>query len=207
MPQRKKMQTPSKQPESSSMTYEEEEEMQHDIEKLRDQVQQVSLAQKGTEAKMDCLKKGVEAKMDELKIELKTDMDELKKLLQERVTNGERVVKETHDENKRNVNHDSIDSNVGSKTHHIPKIDMRKFDGKDPATWILQMEQFFNLNNVQNTQKVHMATLYLEPNHFVWYQWLVNFYGLVCLAYKTSGICKYTIVMLMSNMYILVTPL
>ena len=89
MPRRKKMQTPSKQPESSSMTYEEEEEMQHDIAKLRDQVQQVSLAQKG-----------VEAKMDDLKIELKTNTDELKKLLQERVTNGERVVKETHDENK-----------------------------------------------------------------------------------------------------------
>ena len=115
------MQTPSKQPEISSMTYEEEEEMQHGIAKLRDQVQQVSLAQKGTEAKMDCLKKGVEAKMNDFKIELKTDMDKLKKLLQERVTNGERVVKETHDENKRNVNHDSIDTNVGSKTHHIPK--------------------------------------------------------------------------------------
>ena len=42
------METPSKQPERSSMTHEEEEEMQHDISKLRDQVQQVSLAQKGT---------------------------------------------------------------------------------------------------------------------------------------------------------------
>ena len=47
---------------------------------------------------------------------------------------------------------------------------MRKFDGKDPATWILQMEQFFDLNNLQNTQKVCIATLYLEPNQFVWYQ-------------------------------------
>eukprot|EP00253_Pinus_taeda_P020057 PITA_20057 len=94
--------------------------------------------------------------------------------LQERVTKGERVVKETHDENKRNVNHDSIDSNVGSKTHHIPKIDMRKFDGKDPATWILQMEQFFDLNNVQNTQKVRIATLYLEPKSVCRYQWLCS---------------------------------
>ena len=136
-------------------------------------MQQVSLAQKGTESKMDCLKKGVEAKMidveakmDDLKIDLKTDMKELKinmnKLLQERVTKGERVVKETHDENKINVNHDFIDSNVGSKMHHIPKIDMRKFDGKDPTTWILQMEQFFDLNNVKNIQEVCMATLYLE---------------------------------------------
>ena len=44
----------------------------------------------------------VEAKMDDLKIDLKTDMEELKinmnKFLQERVTMGERVVKETHDE-------------------------------------------------------------------------------------------------------------
>ena len=183
------MQTSSKQPESSSMTHEEEEEMEHDISKLRDQVQQVSLAQKVTESKMDGLKKGIEAKMDCLKkgVEAKMDgveakmngmdakmdgmddkMEELKinlnKLLQGMVTNGERVVKETHDENKINVNHDSIDSNVGLKTHHIPKIDMRKFDGKDPATWTLQMEQFFNLSNVQNTQKVCIATLYLEPN-------------------------------------------
>ena len=133
------METPTRRPEISSMTHEEEEEMQHDISKLRDQVQQVSLAQKGTKSKMDCLKKGVEAKMndveakmDDLKIDLKTDMDELKinmnKMLQEMVTKGERVVKETHDENKRNVNHDSIDSNVGLKNHHVPKINMRKFD-------------------------------------------------------------------------------
>ena len=41
------------------MTREEEEEMQHDISKLWDQVKQVSLAQKVTESKMDGLKKGV----------------------------------------------------------------------------------------------------------------------------------------------------
>jgi len=189
---RKKIQTPSKECESSSMTHEEEEEMQHDISKLQDLVQQLSLTQKGTESKMDGLKKGVEAKMDCLKKgveakmidmeakmdDLKTDMDELKinvnKLLQGMGTKGERALKETHDENKKNVNHDFIDANVGLKTHHIPKIDMRKFDGKDPATWILQMEQFFDLNNVQSTQKIRMATLYLEPNQFVWYQWLCS---------------------------------
>eukprot|EP00253_Pinus_taeda_P028176 PITA_28176 len=142
----------------------------------------------GVETNMDYLKKVVEAKMDGMEAKMngmdakmngmdaKIDgmddkMEELtinmNTLLQGMVTNGERVVKETHDENKRNGNHDSIDSNVGSKTHHIPKIDMRKFDGKDPATWILQMEQFFDLNNVRNTQKVCIATLYLEPNQFV----------------------------------------
>ena len=175
------MQTPSKQPESSSMTHEEEEEMLHDISKLQDQVKQMSLSQKLTEDKINGMEfaiKGMEAKMDDLKIDLKTylkrdmadlktDMADLKtnltNILQEILTNGEKVVKETHDANKRNVSHDFIESNVGSKTHHIPKIDMRKFDGKDPAAWILQMEQFFDLNNVKNTQKVRIATLYLEP--------------------------------------------
>ena len=46
---------------------------------------------------------------------------------------------------------------------------MRKLDGKDLVTWILHMEQYFDLNNVQNTQKVRIETLYLEQNTFVWY--------------------------------------
>ena len=71
-----------------------------------------------------------------------------------------------------------IDSNMGSNQGwfprglQLPKIDMRKFDGKDPITWIFQMEQFFDIHQVPNLQKVTIASLYLEPQQFVWYQWL-----------------------------------
>ena len=78
------MQTPSKEPESSSMTHEEEEEMLHDISKLQEQVQQMSRSQKLTEAKISGVEskingveskiKGMEAKMDDLKIDLRTDL-------------------------------------------------------------------------------------------------------------------------------------
>ena len=34
--------------------------------------------------------------------------------------------------------------------------------------------KIFDLNNVQNTQKLRIATLYLEPNQFVWYRWLCS---------------------------------
>ena len=51
---------------------------------------------------------------------------------------------------------------------------MRKFDGKDPVTWILQMEQFFDPHNVPHTQKVRIASLYLEPNQFLWYRWICS---------------------------------
>ena len=49
---------------------------------------------------------------------------------------------------------------------------MKKFDGKDPITWIFQMDQFFDIHQVPNLQKVTIASLYLEPQQFVWYQWL-----------------------------------
>jgi len=70
------METPSKQPEISTMTHEEEEEMQRDISKLRDQVQKISLLQKVTinemEAKIDGLKNGLKEEMEYLKDGLKT---------------------------------------------------------------------------------------------------------------------------------------
>ena len=55
MPQGKKIQTPSKQPESSSMDHEEEEEMLHDISKLQDQVQQISLSQRLTKNELEAM--------------------------------------------------------------------------------------------------------------------------------------------------------
>ena len=75
------MQTPSKEPESSSMTHEEEEEMLHDISELQEQVQQMSRSQKLTEAKINGVEskiKGMEAKMDDSKTNLKRDMADLK---------------------------------------------------------------------------------------------------------------------------------
>ena len=48
------------------MTHE-DEEWQHDISKLQEQVQQISLSQRTTKNEMEVLKKGVETKMDGLK--------------------------------------------------------------------------------------------------------------------------------------------
>ena len=144
------------------MTHE-DEELQHDLSKLQEQVQQISLSQRATKNEMEVLKKGVEAKMDgmeagmeakmddmkdnmennmkNMKNDLKPDIEGLTKLIQGMFPNGEKIVEEPHDENKMNANCDFMNSNVGEKNHHIPKMDIRKFDGKDPVTRILQMEQ------------------------------------------------------------------
>ena len=51
---------------------------------------------------------------------------------------------------------------------------MRKFYGKDLVNWILYMEQYFDLHDVQMLQKVCIAYLYLESNQFLWYKWICS---------------------------------
>ena len=49
--------------------------------------------------------------------------------------------------------------NFGPRNYFIPKIDMRKFDNKDPITWIFHMEQFFDLHQVPTLKKVTISSL------------------------------------------------
>jgi hypothetical protein len=152
-------------------TLDEGEEMRRDINELQNKMDSM-------EAKLDTEMDSMEAidwtswtKIDGLKEEI---MEALKNFITEKTPESENASHEIHDVDTRKVNQEWRNSNFGLKTNHIPKIDMRKFDGKDPITWILQMEQFFDLHNVPHTQKVRIASLYLEPNQFVWYRWLCS---------------------------------
>ena len=80
--------------------------------------------------------------MDGLKGDI---MEGLKNFLIERIHEIENVSHKIHDEDTRKMNKEWRKSNFWLKTNQIPKINIRKFDGKDPITWILQMEQFFDL--------------------------------------------------------------
>jgi hypothetical protein len=151
MPPKKRISTTNKPPQNPTWTLDEGEEMRRDINELQ--------------KKTDSMEAMLDTKMDGLKGEI---MKVLKNFVTEKTPESENASHEIHDENTRKVNQEWRNSNFGLKTNHVPKIDMRKFDGKDPITWILQMEQFFDLHNVPHTQKVRIASLYLEPNQFVW---------------------------------------
>jgi hypothetical protein len=110
------------------------------------------------EAKLEAM---MDTKMDGLKGEI---MEGLKTLLIERPHKSDNVSHEIHDGDKRKMNQYWRNSSFGLKTQNISKIDMRKFNDKDPITWIIQMEKFFDLHDVPHTQKVQIASLYLEPN-------------------------------------------
>jgi hypothetical protein len=133
-----------------------------------------------TEAKLEAM---IDTKMDGLKGEI---MEGLKTLLIERPSESDNVSHEIHDEDTRKMNQDWRNSSFGLKTNHFSKIDMRNFDGKDPITWILYMEQFFYLHDVPHTQKVQVASLYLEPSQFVWYRWICSRKSLVTWKISTE---------------------
>jgi gas vesicle protein len=137
MPPKKGTSTPNKPLENPTWTLDEGEEMHRDINELQ--------------KKMDSMEARLDTKMDGLKGEI---MEVLKNFITEKTPESENASHEIHDEETRKVNQEWRNSNFGLKTNHVPKIDMRKFDGKDPITWILQMEQFFDLHNVPHTQKV-----------------------------------------------------
>ena len=143
------------------------------------------------------LKRTIEYKLYLWNQSTKYENDKLMKVMEEcfsHTWNGgsnqsDNVLQGTHDENKRddnitmgfqNLDHSSPNNNDDQycssrpRNYHIPNIDMRKFDGKDALTWIFEMEHFFDLHQVPTQQKVTIASLYLEPPQFVWYQWLCD---------------------------------
>ena len=142
------------------------------------------------EKKMEKLEASLETNMGKKMEKLEESMERIVNLIQhpkEKLPNDDKVGQGTHDE--RNSSHfekpsfskstpGGFDSNTRSnqgwfpRGFQLPKIDMRKFYGKYPITWIFQMEQFFDLHQVPNLQKVTIASSYLEPEQFVWYQWL-----------------------------------
>lgn len=76
---------------------------------------------------------GLKLDMAGWKAKIKWDMEGLKesmeglnlglmKLLQERLPNGDKLLHENHDENKRNVNHYFRESNFRFKTNHIKNV-------------------------------------------------------------------------------------
>ena len=138
MPPKKGTSTQNKPPESPTWNPYEVEEMYRDINDLQKKIvtkDELQGMMDSTEAKLEAI---MDTKMDGLKREI---MEGLKIFLIERTPESENVSHGIHDENTRNMNQEWRNSNFGLNTNHVPKIHMRKFDGKDPITWILQMEQ------------------------------------------------------------------
>jgi hypothetical protein len=171
MPPQKGTSTPNNASDSSAWTLDEGKEMCRDINDLQKKEVKKDELQGMMDSTKAKLEEIMDTNMDDFKREI---MEGLKNLLIERPPESENLSHEIHDQDTRKMNQYWRNSNFGLKTNHFPKINMRKFDGKDPFTWILQMEQLFDLHDVPHTKKVRIVYLYLKANQFVWYRWICS---------------------------------
>jgi hypothetical protein len=57
----------------------------------------------------------------------------------------------------------------------LPRIEVDKFDGSDPTSWVTQMEHYFSLHCITDElDKLCYVVLYLDPEQWQWWQWRKN---------------------------------
>jgi hypothetical protein len=54
-------------------------------------------------------------------------------------------------------------------------VDVTKFDGSDPTSWVTQMEHYFSLYGITDElAKLWYGVLHLDQEHWQWWQWRKN---------------------------------
>jgi hypothetical protein len=54
----------------------------------------------------------------------------------------------------------------------LPWVDVTKFDGSEPTSWVTQMEHYFSLYNIMDDlAKLRYGVLHLDQEHWQWWQW------------------------------------
>jgi hypothetical protein len=54
----------------------------------------------------------------------------------------------------------------------LPWVDVTKFDGSDPTSWVTQMEHYFSLYNIiDDLAKLQYSVLHLDQERWQWWQW------------------------------------
>jgi hypothetical protein len=58
---------------------------------------------------------------------------------------------------------------------HLPRVEVNKFDGSGPQSWVTQMEHDFSLHGIiDELTKLHYGIIYLDLVRWKWWQWHRN---------------------------------
>jgi hypothetical protein len=65
------------------------------------------------------------------------------------------------------TNHFSFSDHSHNLMPHLPKVDLNKFDGSNPTSWVDQMEHYFSLHAIADELlKLKIGVLYLDREHW-----------------------------------------
>jgi hypothetical protein len=125
----------------------------------------------------------IESKMDHLKEELKKDINfhlanQLESHLESQIDSFTTKVLEklpisgihassdqpSHLEGTASSNSQQFQSNPFHRDLCLSRVEVNKFDGSDPTSWVTQMEHYFSLHGItDDLAKLRYGVLYLDP--------------------------------------------
>lgn len=123
-----------------------------------------------------------ESSFDQINNTLQTVLTELQALKtstnQPQISRGDNsAIGETSQLDKQNLPLATAYAPANLVTNSGIKLQFPKFVGEDATGWIYSAEQYFEFHNIAPSQRVHLASFYLEGIALQWHRWLTKFKG------------------------------
>ncbi|KAJ0965949.1 hypothetical protein J5N97_027087 [Dioscorea zingiberensis] len=62
-------------------------------------------------------------------------------------------------------------SDLGAVSRSM-KMDIPKFEGSDPSSWVFRIEEFFNFHDTPDELRLRIVSFHLEGRASAWFQWM-----------------------------------
>ena len=81
----------------------------------------------------------------------------------------------THDVSERRsgtgVSHERIDGGWFNRHQALPRLEVPEFDGEDAETWVLRVEQYFEIGDFTEDDKLRAVRMCFIGEALLWYRW------------------------------------
>ena len=54
------------------------------------------------------------------------------------------------------------------------KLDVPRFDGSNPSGWVFKITQFFEYHATRESERLTIASFYMEGPSLAWFQWMMR---------------------------------
>jgi hypothetical protein len=142
--------------------------------KTQQDVQQLSATIASRDASINAsINVAVQSAMAEVKHELTTQLESVFASLCTKLkipTNDS--FPDAHKKTEGETSSHSFQPNHFQRDIRLSRVDVTKFDGSDPTSWVTQMEHYFSLYNIiDDLAKLWYGVLHLDQECWQWWQW------------------------------------
>jgi hypothetical protein len=118
----------------------------------------------------------MQSSMEEIKQDLTTQLESIFSSLYTKLhipTNNPSSDSPPHTEGEHSSHSHNFQHHHFQCELRLPWVDVTKFDGSDPTSWLTQMEHYFSLYSIaDDLAKLRYGVLHLDQECWQWWQWI-----------------------------------